>query len=107
MDGKNLDDGADHTDTAVIVATQQVSLHLETVAAELLGETQREVMYARSRFEGPAAALKLEKPNGCIYNGVRARLERVGWSRAGAGTCECAYHSESERAVGHPTERYP
>ena len=106
-DRQDLDDGADHADTVVIVATQQVSLHLQTVAAELLGEIQREVMYTRTRFEGPASALKVEKPNGRIYNGVRVRLERVGRSRAGAGTCECAYHSESERAVGHPTERYP
>jgi len=96
VDGKNLDDGADHTDTVVVVATQQVSLHSETVAAELLGEIQREVMYTRRRFEGPASALKVEKPNGRIYNGVRVRLEQVGWSRAGAGTCECAYQSESE-----------
>ena len=83
-DRQDLDDGADHADTVVIVATQQVSLHLQTVAAELLGEIQREVMYTRTRFEGPASALKVEKPNGRIYNGVRVRLERVGRSRAGA-----------------------
>ena len=96
MDGKNLDDGADHADTVIIVATQQVSLDLQTVAAELLGEIQREVVYTRSRFEGPASALKVEKSNGWIYNGVRARLQRVGGSRAGARTCEHAYHSQSQ-----------
>src|SRR5207302_453082 len=102
-----LDDGADHTETGVIVATQQVSLHLETFMAELLGEIQWEVMYTRARFESPASALKVQKPDGRIYNRVRVRLERIGWSRAGAGTCGCAHHCESQRAVGHPTERYP
>ncbi len=90
-----------------MVATQQVSLHLQTVAAELLGEIQWEVMYTRARFESPASALEVQKPDGRIDNRMRVRLERLGWSRAGAGACECAHHCESERAVGHPTEKYP